>query len=327
MTQPPRVSMVVPSRTGDVRALQAQLRQQTFRDWELIVNTEPGTPGLARNRGAAQARGPYLIFFDDDVQLGHESLLADLVSALITAGPLAAIGVPCRLTPEANRFQRRAFAEAVAEFAPAYGQRLTPVGWEDSVNGRCMAMHRATFEALGGFDDAQPTGEEPELLYRLTRRGGQAYLLSTSWVYFAPPPDLRTSIRKTLWYEQGNVALVRKHPEARHRLWLRHRWHAAGYLALRTLALPVLLFLRVSYRYRRPRLAFRPTAALVSYIGAWAYCRYWFAAATCAGAAVTTPRPSSPPGAFRPALRATGSSGGPQGGSAAPACQGAVVSS
>ena len=277
MTNVPDVSIVVPSRTGDVSALRAHLARQSLRNWELVVDTHPPTPARARNLGAAQAEGRWLIFLDDDVELGHEHLLADVIDALQSVGPNAAVGVPCRLTPHATPFQRRHFNASFAVGATCSTERLTRVSWRDSVNGRCMAMWRETFEALGGFDSQSTASEEPELLYRLCQQGGCVYMLWSGWVYYEPPKTLREAIQKTVWYERGNSQFARKHPEADHRLALRSRWHGAWYLLLRTVFLAPLMFIKVSYHYRTPRLAFRPMAALLSYLGAWAYCLSWFA--------------------------------------------------
>jgi len=276
MTRAPEVSIVVPSRTGAVSGLRAQLARQSLSRWELLVETHPSTPAQARNLGAARASGRWLIFLDDDVELGHERLLAELIEALESVGAQAVVGVPCRLPPRATRFQRRHFGASFHPAPPRDGGRLAEVSWRDSVNGRCMAMRRETFEALGGFDGRLPSSEEPELLYRLCRQGGRVYMLWSGWVVYEPPRTLREAIRKTLWYERGNSAFARKHPQADHRPALRSRWAGAGYLLLRSLGLLPLMFLKVSYQHRAPRLAFRPTAALLSYLGAWAYCIGWF---------------------------------------------------
>ena len=121
-----------------------------------------------------------------------------------------------------------------------------------------------------------PSGEEPELLYRHCQRSGKIYLLGNHWVYYAPPETFRVAIRKTVWYERGNVQLTRKHPESNHRMVLRSPLHAVIYLLFRTVGLPALCFVKVSYHYRLPRLQWRPISAFLSYLGAWVYCFNWF---------------------------------------------------
>ena len=276
MPNPPLVSIVVPSRTGQVDALRAQLNRQSLKDWELIVDTDPSTPGQARNLGAARASGKWLVFFDDDVGLPSDELLASLIRALESVGENTCVGVPCRIIPEASYFQRQLFRESFHLNGLDSSNGLLETSWCDSANGRCMALGRETFERLGGFDKQQPSGEEPELLYRLCRQGGKVYLLTDHWVYYAPPETLRVAVKKTIWYERGNAQFAQKHPDAHYRIPLKNRWNAAGYLFLRTLSLFPLCFLKVSYQHRKPSLQWRPAAALLSYLGAWVYCVCWF---------------------------------------------------
>ena len=259
-----------------MQTLRDQLDRQSFRDWELIVDTDPSTPGQARNLGARGARGEWLVFFDDDVYLDNEKLLVDLVKALESVEKDSVVGTPCWIVPWANRFQKREFGESFRLQEKNGSQELLQTSWADSANGRCMAIHRETFETLGGFDGKLPSGEEPELLYRLCRQGGKVYLLMDHRVYYAPPEDFKVALKKTIWYEQGNARIVQKHPDSHHRLILKNRWHAAGYLLMRTLLLLPLCFIKISYHYRRPQFEWRPISAFLSYVGAWVYCLTWF---------------------------------------------------
>ncbi|MBI4003951.1 MAG: glycosyltransferase [Candidatus Omnitrophica bacterium] len=280
MTASPLVSVIVPARTltSRITDLRSQLERQSFRDWELIVNTEPPNPARGRNRGAAQAKGRWLVFLDDDVRLGHRHHLADLAAALERLGPHCAVGVPCRLAFGLSAFQRRFAREEFAERIPA-SRRLVEVAWRDAIDGRCLAIPRQTFEAVGGFDEQLVSAEDYELLYRLQSRGVKLYALTDSWVDYQPPPNLRVALKKAIWYGRGNAQVARKHPQARYGVPLRGRLHAAAYLALRTVSLLPLMLVKVSVQDRRMRPAWRPIAGLVSYVGAWAYCQRWFATA------------------------------------------------
>ena len=276
----PRYSVIVPSRTGHVDVLVAGLRQQSLTGWEFIVQRGISPPAKARNLGAARARGEVLLFLDDDIRLGQRDLLARLVDALDAVDPRSVVGVGWRLPPEASAFQRRLMQASFAR-PPVEGHAPLPIAWH-SLGASCFAIRRRTFEALGGFDESLISGEDHELWYRLCRAGGLVYLLPTHWIYHAPPATLRAAIRKTIWHERGNAQVARKHPTARYRMALRGRGHAAAYLLVRTVALLALMVLKVSYRHRRPRLAWRPLAAILSYIGAWAYCVSWCAASSAA---------------------------------------------
>ena len=62
----PRVSIVVPSWTGDVTRLRRSIETQTFRDYEIVVVKGVSPASRARNQGVAQSRGELLVFVDDD---------------------------------------------------------------------------------------------------------------------------------------------------------------------------------------------------------------------------------------------------------------------
>ena len=186
------------------------------------------------------------------------------------------VGVWWRPPPAASLFQRWQVAESFGHPVAPVTAGMVEVPW-DSLGASCIAIRRRTFEALGGFDELLVAGEDPELCYRITRAGGRVCVLADRWIYREPPRTLLAAARKTIWYEWGNAQVAQKHPASGYRMSLRSRWHAAGYLLLRTGLLAPLMFLNVSYRDRRPRPAFRPLATLLSYLGAWAYCLGWFA--------------------------------------------------
>ena len=272
-----RVSILVPSRTGNVQGLRAQLARQSFRDWELVVQSRTSPAGRARNLGAARAQGSVFIFMDDDIQLPHEELLSDLVSALDAVAVHDAVGVLCAAPATLNRFQRRYLQDAFPPAVLRSGPRpdVVEVSWM-AVGAACFGVRRDTFERAGGFDDSLLSGEDYALTYQLHRAGGRIFALRTHRILHEPPRTVGQAIRKTLWYEQGNAQVARKHPESGYRMPLRGPLHAAGYLLARTCLVLPLCVLRISYHHRRPQLSWRPMSAVLSYLGAWAYCYGWF---------------------------------------------------
>ncbi|MDP3920510.1 MAG: glycosyltransferase [Candidatus Omnitrophota bacterium] len=276
MTLSPLVSIVVPSRDGKIDRLRAELAKQSFQDYEIVVNTEPPTPAHARNGGAADAIGEYLIFFDDDVRLSHPGLLGELVQALQNAVPLSVVGVRDALAKDTNWFQRYIYCRS---FHPEVNESADPVvevNWHGVINGRCMAMSRQTFDAIGGYDSKLIAGEDFEILYRIQRAGGKVYALSKGRVYYYPPPTLKVLLKKTIWYAHGNAQVARKYPESNYSWVLKGVGSAVFFLIFRTLCLIPLSFLKMSYHNRRIRFAFRPFEVLLSYFAAWVYCIAWF---------------------------------------------------
>ena len=79
----PAISVVIPSRDGtrggNVDRLLDNLRSQTRQDFEVILAIGFSPNGHARNQGVKPARGKYLVCIDDDVTLGHERVLENLI--------------------------------------------------------------------------------------------------------------------------------------------------------------------------------------------------------------------------------------------------------
>ena len=78
----PRFSVVVATLLRpSYHALVRSLHRQTLHDFELIARNDPGNEYIARNRGAEQAQGEWLVFADDDSVLrpGHLARLAGII--------------------------------------------------------------------------------------------------------------------------------------------------------------------------------------------------------------------------------------------------------
>ena len=184
-----RVSIIIPTRAagGHIRACLETLRSRTaHRDIETICveNIPPAQTSWKRwlraeadrviageavfnwsrcnNRGAAAARGAYLLFLNDDI----EAIDPDWLEAMLEHARDPEVGVvgarllyPDRsvqhggmfLTP--NGIGRHAFRFA-KEDDPGYFGLALRAREVSAVTGACMLMRREHFDALGGFDEA-----------------------------------------------------------------------------------------------------------------------------------------------------------------------------
>jgi GT2 family glycosyltransferase len=146
--------------------------------------------GAGCNLGARHAPGDVLIFLNPDVipDPGALELLASRAREqpnLVLGPELLTVDGKLRyecckasrivyelveLFPLPNRFAPRSMTRYVAADSPVY-RFGGPVDW---VQGACLAVHRRTFEALGGFDeDFFLYGEEESLCSRVRMLGGQ----------------------------------------------------------------------------------------------------------------------------------------------------------
>lgn len=187
----PFFSVVTPVRDGGTvfETCLAGLVRSRFRDFELIVvddgsrddsagvasragarvvvNPESCGPAAARNRGAAEARGDWLLFLDADCEPNPDTV--ERLAASLTADPdLAAVIGSYDDSPAAPGLV------AQAKNLLHHWMHHQAAGEAETFWSGCGAIRRTTFEAVGGFDAARypgPSIEDVELGFRL-RAGG-----------------------------------------------------------------------------------------------------------------------------------------------------------
>jgi ADP-heptose:LPS heptosyltransferase/GT2 family glycosyltransferase len=183
------VSIIIPTcaAQGHVRACLNSLREKTlYRDFETVVIDnipaamvewkewlaatadrvvdvpEPFNWSRFNNLAVAQARGEYLLFFNDDVEVIDGAWLDILLDAAEQPG-VGAVGArllyPDGKLQHAGMFladmsqARHAFRFLDRDEGGYFGLALTPRN-VISVTGACLLVKRCVFEALGGFDEA-----------------------------------------------------------------------------------------------------------------------------------------------------------------------------
>jgi glycosyltransferase involved in cell wall biosynthesis len=163
----------------------ARAREFETRLPKLTIVDASGRAGVcfARNRGAAAARGDYLLFVDgdDEVQPGWLTHMAQAASRFD-----AVCGNLRRFREEDDGV--KVFAPDVHRHLPTHGYRFLP-----SFFGGNFGIRRDVFQDLGGFDeryDVVRSGDDVELSWRLVLGG---YTLG-----FAPDAVVSYRSRETL---------------------------------------------------------------------------------------------------------------------------------
>jgi cellulose synthase/poly-beta-1,6-N-acetylglucosamine synthase-like glycosyltransferase len=161
-----------------------------------LHDPQAGSAGRKRNRGAAAARGEYLIFSDDDV------------------------------VPEAGWLEafRQAFAREQAVYLGGFrfkeGQAWKPalrfgrVGF-NNVNGVALGMARSLFERVGGFAEWLEGygGEDLEFGYRVAKAGiPLRYLPQAQARHLGPTPTRDLAKARQAGAQAARIARYHKDP-------------------------------------------------------------------------------------------------------------------
>ena len=199
------------SAAAEVRETEALLARLGPRG-RLVGETRPG-PAAARNRGAAQAQAPLLIFIDNDI-LVRPDFVALHVEAQRLAGGAWVIG---RIV-HSPRLRETAFGryrDAVWErfHEEQGGVRLAETAGMSAAN---LGVARTQFQELGGFDEqfAIASCEDAELGYRARARGyrivydPQNVVLHNDWAI-----TLESFCERQRLYSISDVLLHRKYGE------------------------------------------------------------------------------------------------------------------
>jgi hypothetical protein len=166
------------------------------REAGAIVMTTPVEPVAAvRNEGAVRATGRLLAFVDADHVI--DSSWAATVIEVLADPNIAAVGAPYLPPPDVNWVQR-----AYDRFR-SHRKGVHEVEWLGSGN---LAIRRALFLQVGGFDASLETCEDVDLCNRL--RAARHRIVSDDRlrsVHYGDPDTLRAVFLGELWRGRDNL--------------------------------------------------------------------------------------------------------------------------
>jgi GT2 family glycosyltransferase len=178
-----------------------------------VIDQPPRGQGAARNRGAAETDGDWILFIDDDMDLSAGFLRhivdrsSDDVDVIL---PDLRIGswVPDTLPVLVARRLERAALETRS--------RDPSIVFEDLVFA-ATAIRRITFERERGFDESFTAGgaygnEDIELGYRLLRSGARVVRARDVIASTDFPHELSAHVRRARHVGRNDVRFARKHP-------------------------------------------------------------------------------------------------------------------
>lgn len=169
-------------------------------------------PGAARNTGLAEVTTPLVAFVDTDVSLTNDGWLAPLLAHF--ADDRVALVAP------------RVSSAPGATWLASYEQRNSPLDLGDEP-ARISAGTRVSYvpaaaivcrvdavRAMGGFDETLRTGEDVDLVWRLSVAGHRCRYEPSSVVWHQPRSSLAALLRQRLGFGRSAAPLATRHPGA-----------------------------------------------------------------------------------------------------------------
>jgi len=212
MPKCPQVSIIIPSigRKECLEKCLESIKNQSFQDYEVILETEEGELAKIRNKAASKAKGEYLVFCDDDV-VATKDWLKSIVRAFSSRDVFGVSG-PSIITDE-YRKQRDLFkwkkvkmlydfvflgrssslpghiTKSGAWTTGACDESCRYEGEVDFLEACNMSYRRDVFEQVGGFDESyKGVGDwsEPDLAFRIRKIGGRLLFVQGAKLYHFP---------------------------------------------------------------------------------------------------------------------------------------------
>lgn len=209
MNNTPKVSVIIPSfdgsRNGNVGILKSQLDSQSLKPYEVIVVVGVSPNGKSRNEGVKKASGAYYVFIDDDVTLGNDKVLENLIKPFIERDDVGLSG-PSQLIPENSNWFQKKSAEQIPRSIFSVQSELTD---SDMVSHMCLAIPAEFFKKIGQENPDIIAGTDPDLRYRVRKAGYRVCVVPNTWAYH-PMPETFSKLMKVSFQKGRNSAVVRK---------------------------------------------------------------------------------------------------------------------
>ena len=224
------LSIIIPvyNRPYEVDELLSSLKRQSFTDYEVIIVEDGsvftsadivekyredlplrylaipnGGPSRARNIGAKEAQGDYLLILDSDVVL-PPSYLNAVADGIVQTGA-DAFGGPDAASPDFSPMQKAVTTGGIRGGSADSMEQFKPRSFN-------MGCKRELYLSLGGFSEDMRYGEDIDFSLRLFAHGAKVLLFPLAAVYHKRRVDLSKFFRQVMHSGEARVELERRHP-------------------------------------------------------------------------------------------------------------------
>lgn len=272
----PKVSVIIPSldgyRNGNVAKLVSQIKNQTFKDIEIILVIGESPDGHARNVGVEKAKGFFFVFIDDDAILGDNRVIENLIKTFSVDDRIGMAGASTLVPEDSNWFQRWLAREEPRAIYPIV-DKITET--KEGATHLCCAFPRKVYEELGGESDILITGSDLDMRHRIRKAGYKTVLAPNCWAYHPLPSNLAQAVKSWWWYGTGAHIFAVSNPDIAKVRNFHSKAHAFLFIIFMMLFffVNIILFLDEN---RKIKLRFKPLMALkglilsLGYVAGWA---------------------------------------------------------
>lgn len=208
------ISIIIPSndpkRSKNLSCLLEDISKQRI-DYDVEICQIHGVSpsGKARNTGAKDAKGGILVFMDDDIRLGHEEVIKNMIAPLLEGTNIGIAGVSQCIPRDSNWFQRR-YAKEIPHSEHIVVNTNKDVGM---VPIACCAIYKELFFKMGMFNEKLPRGVDPEFCCRILKNGYRVVLAGNTWIYHPVPKNIKALFRVNFRDGMATFVVDRYYPE------------------------------------------------------------------------------------------------------------------
>ena len=183
----PETSVIIPTcdgyRDGYFPKLLAQINQQDFEGFQILVVKGDQRQGRAINIAAAMSKGKYLLTLDDDTMLPDNNTFKKLVGVLEKYPEIGIAGGNNIIPADATPFIK----QAMKQIPRRSWQAVSKITISDLAEHPCMIMRAKDFKKVGGENELIYRGLDPYLREEF-RKLNKLVVIVPNVIYHHLPP-------------------------------------------------------------------------------------------------------------------------------------------